>query len=188
MCRLFFFLSFFRAIPAAYESSQARGKIGAVGASLRHRHSHAGSEPRLWPTPQLRQRWILHPLSEAKDWTESSWILVGFTTAKLPRELHQCAVLMAYFPFTFGLGLEAFLFFATTASKLLLPKSSVDAMFPSPGLHGNSQDLSVTLSFMTYFHLLVPWNNLSCEWLRGILNLSYPQLISNFYLFTFSSQ
>ena len=51
----YFFLSFllFRAAPSAYESSQARGRIGAVAARLRHNHSNTGSEPRLWPTPQL---------------------------------------------------------------------------------------------------------------------------------------
>ena len=54
---IFFFISLFlclfRAIPAAYGGSQARGWIGAVAAGLHHRHSNAGSEPHLWPTPQL---------------------------------------------------------------------------------------------------------------------------------------
>ena len=35
----------------AYGGSQSRGLIGAVAAGLRH--SKAGSEPRLQPTPQL---------------------------------------------------------------------------------------------------------------------------------------
>ena len=43
----------FRATPAAYGSSQARGRIGAVAASLHHSHSNSGSEPHLWPTPRL---------------------------------------------------------------------------------------------------------------------------------------
>ena len=34
-------------------SSQARGQIGAVAASLRHSHSNARSELHLQPTPQL---------------------------------------------------------------------------------------------------------------------------------------
>ena len=38
---------------AAYGGSQARGRIGAVATGLRQRHSNAGSEPRLQPTPQL---------------------------------------------------------------------------------------------------------------------------------------
>ena len=52
----FFFFCLFAiswAIPAAYGGSQARGRIGAVAASLRRSHSNAGSEPRLRPTPQL---------------------------------------------------------------------------------------------------------------------------------------
>ena len=44
---------FFRAAPAAYGGSQARGLIGAVAASLRHSHSGAESKPHLRPTPQL---------------------------------------------------------------------------------------------------------------------------------------
>ena len=36
----FFFFYLFRATPAAYVGSQARGPIGAVDASLRHSHSH----------------------------------------------------------------------------------------------------------------------------------------------------
>ena len=43
----------FRAAPAAYGGSQARGPIGAVAASLQHSHSHIRSKPRLSPTPQL---------------------------------------------------------------------------------------------------------------------------------------
>jgi len=46
-------LSFFRATPAAYGGSQARGLIGAAATGLHHSHSNAGSEPRLRPTPQL---------------------------------------------------------------------------------------------------------------------------------------
>ena len=52
VCLLGFFL-LFRALPVAYGSSQARGRIGAVAVSLHHSHSNARSEPRLQPTPQL---------------------------------------------------------------------------------------------------------------------------------------
>ena len=41
------------AAPAAYEGSQARGRIGAVATGLHQSHSNAGSEPCLQPTPQL---------------------------------------------------------------------------------------------------------------------------------------
>ena len=41
------FCLFFRATPAVYGGSQARGLIGAVAAGLRQSHSNLGSEPRL---------------------------------------------------------------------------------------------------------------------------------------------
>ena len=42
--------AFSRAAPVAYGDSQARGRIGATAAGLRHSHSNTGSEPRLRPT------------------------------------------------------------------------------------------------------------------------------------------
>ena len=45
---LFFF--FKKASPAAYGSSQARGRIGATVPSLHHSNSNARPEPRLRPT------------------------------------------------------------------------------------------------------------------------------------------
>ena len=51
---LIIFLSFFfRAASAAFGDSQARGRVGAVAANLRHSHSNEKSEPRLQPTLQL---------------------------------------------------------------------------------------------------------------------------------------
>ena len=49
------FCLFFRASPAAYGGSQARGQIGATAAdhSRSHSHSNAVSGPRLWPIPHL---------------------------------------------------------------------------------------------------------------------------------------
>ena len=43
------------AAPAAHGSSQAMGQTGAAAASLHHSHSHnnEGSEPYLWPIPEL---------------------------------------------------------------------------------------------------------------------------------------
>ena len=58
---LFLFLNLFRAIPAAYGSSQARGPIGVTAVGLHHSHSNIRSEPHLQTTPQL--------LSEAKNQT-----------------------------------------------------------------------------------------------------------------------
>ena len=43
----------FWATPAAYSDPQARGWTEATAAGLHHSHIHAGSEPRLWPTPQF---------------------------------------------------------------------------------------------------------------------------------------
>ena len=40
----FFFFKLFRATAVAYESSQARGQISTVDASLHHSHSNAKSE------------------------------------------------------------------------------------------------------------------------------------------------
>ena len=37
----FFFFCLFRAVPAAYGGSQARGGIGSAGAGLHHSHSNA---------------------------------------------------------------------------------------------------------------------------------------------------
>ena len=47
------FILLFRAAPATYGSSQARGLIGAAAAGLCQSHRNAGSEPRLQPTPAL---------------------------------------------------------------------------------------------------------------------------------------
>ena len=43
----------FRAAPAAYGSSEARGQIQAAAAGLHHSHSNSGSELHLGPTLQL---------------------------------------------------------------------------------------------------------------------------------------
>ena len=73
VCRFFFFflffLFFFRVMPAAYGSSQARGRIGATAAG--HSHSNARSEFRLWPPPQLlaaQHTELLHH-SPGIEWT-----------------------------------------------------------------------------------------------------------------------
>ena len=47
------FCLLFRATPAAYGSSQARGLIRAVAAGQCHSHSKEGAKPRLQPTPQF---------------------------------------------------------------------------------------------------------------------------------------
>ena len=61
----------FRATPAAYGSSQARGRIRAIAASLHHSHSNSRSKPSQVCDPHhsLQQCQILNPLSRARDWT-----------------------------------------------------------------------------------------------------------------------
>ena len=65
----FFFFSLFKAVPVAYGSSQARGRIGAAGASLCHSHSNTRSELHLRLHHSSWQPWILNPLSMARDET-----------------------------------------------------------------------------------------------------------------------
>ena len=74
LCDSFFFFFFlFRATPAAYGNSQARGQIGAAAAGLHHSHGNMGSlthwawlgtepAPQPWPEPQQWQHRILSPL------------------------------------------------------------------------------------------------------------------------------
>ena len=50
---LFIYFLVFSAAPIAHVSSQARSRIGAVAAGLRHGHSNAGSKPCLQQRPQL---------------------------------------------------------------------------------------------------------------------------------------
>ena len=52
LCTIYLFI--FRATPAAYGDSQARGPIGATAATLRHIHNKAGSKLSLLSTPQLK--------------------------------------------------------------------------------------------------------------------------------------
>ena len=49
----FTFFPLFRAMPTAYGSAQARGRIGAAAANQPHSHSNAGSEPCLQLTAQF---------------------------------------------------------------------------------------------------------------------------------------
>jgi len=62
------FILFFRAKPAAYEGSQARGLIRAVAPSLHHSHNKAGHVCNLHHSSQ--QSRIPNPLNEARDQTQ----------------------------------------------------------------------------------------------------------------------
>ena len=67
-CFVLFFLPF-RAAPAAYGSSKARGQIGAVTVGLGHSHSNMESKLCLDLCCSSPQCQILNSLSEARDWT-----------------------------------------------------------------------------------------------------------------------
>ena len=71
-----FFLSFFRATPMAYGSSQSRGPIRAIAAGLYHSHSNLSHVYHLHHSSQ--QHRILNPLSKARDRTgilmDTSWV------------------------------------------------------------------------------------------------------------------
>ena len=86
----FFVFLLVRASHVAYGSFQARGQIGAVAAG--HSHSNLGSEPCLWPTPQLTATPILSPLREAKDGThvlmDPSQVHDCWATTEIPCEEH----------------------------------------------------------------------------------------------------
>ena len=81
---VFIYLFIFRGILAAYESSQARGWIGAAVASLPPQPQQC----RIWATSATyitahsNTRSLLNPLSKTKDQTTSSWIWVGFVSAE----------------------------------------------------------------------------------------------------------
>ena len=57
-------------MPAAHASSQARGGIRAIAASLRH--SRTGSKPRLQPTPQLLATPDPRPTERGQGWDSHS--------------------------------------------------------------------------------------------------------------------
>ena len=59
----FFLVFFFRAVPAAYTSSQSRGQIGATASGLCHSHSNARSKLHFDLHRGLQQCQILNPLS-----------------------------------------------------------------------------------------------------------------------------
>ena len=66
-----------------YVSSQARGQIEVIAAGLCHSHSNTGSKPCPRPIPQLSGNAgsLIHLVRSGIE-PASSWILVGFVTAK----------------------------------------------------------------------------------------------------------
>ena len=76
---LFVCVCLFRAAPAAYGGSQARGWIRATAAGLHYSHNTTRSELHLWPTPHLMAtpdhltQWVRPGIKPV-----SLWILVRF--------------------------------------------------------------------------------------------------------------
>ena len=73
----FFFFLLFRAAPVVYGSSQARSRIGAAAASLRHSWSNMGSELCLSLTPQLTATPDPQPTKQGRGWNShphGSWL------------------------------------------------------------------------------------------------------------------
>ena len=124
------FVLFFLGLPcAAYGSSQARGQIGAAGASLRHSHSNTGSEPHLVLRLQLMAMPdpLTHCTRPAMEPT-SSWILVRFITAEPQQELllhsfllsyYSLSILTLFFFFVCLFVLFFLVFLSSTQSELL---------------------------------------------------------------------
>ena len=69
--KVFLFVCFlpFRATPAAYAGSQARGQIRAIADSLHHSHSNMGSNCICDLYHSSWQQRILNPLNKARDKT-----------------------------------------------------------------------------------------------------------------------
>ena len=89
----FSFFGIFRASPSAYGSSQARGQIRAVVASLGHSHichQHHSSQ----------QHWILNPLREARNWTgvllDTSRVCYHWATMGTPNPDFKSLVYVLY--------------------------------------------------------------------------------------------
>ena len=87
-CFCFYFFGCFRAAPAAYGSSQARGPVGATAAGLYHSHSNATRDPsqicHLHYSSWKCQ--ILNPLSKDRDPTgvlmDASWVRLPLSHAR----------------------------------------------------------------------------------------------------------
>ena len=74
---LFSFI-YFRAAPAAYGNSQARGRMRATAAGLHHSHSHSNARDESHLYDSSQQCWIFNLLSKARDQTcilmDTSWV------------------------------------------------------------------------------------------------------------------
>ena len=93
MPNFFFFFCLFRAAPAAYGGSQARGRIGATAASLHH--SWIWTASATYTAAQGNARSLTHWVRPGIK-PISSWILVRFVTTKPQQELPELSLLLDY--------------------------------------------------------------------------------------------
>lgn len=98
----FYFFDFFRAAPAAYGGSQAKGPIGAVAAGLRHSHSNARCELPLGPTPQLMAMLDHQPAERPGLEHTTPWFLVRIVSTAPQQELLIILFLMVLRSFHTG--------------------------------------------------------------------------------------
>ena len=91
------YLNFFFFSSGTY---QARGQIGAIAASLHHSHSNATDPSHVCNLHHNSQQCLIpDPLSEARDQTCISWILVIFVSAAPQLELPKlCYLKLAHMP------------------------------------------------------------------------------------------
>ena len=132
---IFNFFGLFRAAPAAYGSSQARGQIRAVAPGLRHSHSNTRFKLHLQPTPSSQQCLILNLLSKARDQTHIligiSWGRYQWATMGTPESLFYQTNIRSWADFI-GIGVDGL------PGCFLLP-TSILLSFYNPELLGHLQ-------------------------------------------------
>ena len=95
---IYLLIFLFSAIPAAYGSSQARGQIGATITSLCYSHSSVGSAHSSagslthWVRPGIKpmSSWILVGFFTAKPWWTLAHLLLVHTISVFLREISNC--------------------------------------------------------------------------------------------------
>ena len=98
VCVCLFLRCLFRAAPAAYGGSQARGRIGAVAAGPHHSHSNTGSElPQTYCTTVHGNAGSLTHGGRTGIEPASSWIPVGFVSTAPQRELPSTFLFIFHF-------------------------------------------------------------------------------------------
>jgi len=128
----------FRATPAAYGGSQARGPIRATAASLHHSHSNTGSKPCVCDLQHCSwQRWFPDPLSKARGQTcilmDTSQICFCCAARGSPWRavfcLFVCFLFFCHFFFFFFL---TFLFLGPLLRHMEVPRLGVESELQPP--------------------------------------------------------